>query len=102
MKKLNEYKVSMPDETAESCTAYQISRVFGFRFVVTRDDSGSRKTWSVSQHETGLRAGPLCDTRADAIGAFSTRIEQLLKQHGEYKVVERIRNAIANGPVLNQ
>lgn len=100
MKKIS-LTLPMGNDTTETRTGYFIPNWDGIRFVVVRDDTCGQKTWSVSQYDTGLKAGMVSSTRKGAITAFQSRLQQLVKQFGEDHMKTSVRRVIGEYPVLN-
>jgi|TARA_Y100000296_G_C5060860_1_gene199739 hypothetical protein len=99
-----ELKIAMANNQTETRTAYMLPETaHGVRFAVVRDDSVTHPAkWSVSQFDTGLKSGPDCWTRKDAIKAHNDRLYWLADRKGADFVAQKLRDTVAEYPTINE
>ena len=97
-------KIAMPNNQTETRTAYMLSETaHGVRFAVVRNDNVKQPAkWSVSQFDTGLKAGPDCHSRKDAIKAHKDKLYWLADRKGEDFVAQQLQATLAHYPAINE
>ena len=106
MKKI-QFQIKMSDdETAERTAYFLPDEICGFRFVVVRDDSPglygiSTLPWSVSQYDTGLKAGVSCKTRAEAVETFLAKWKKLVDNIGLEKMKKNMSDIVSENLAIN-
>ncbi len=102
MKKID-FKIALTDNTTEVRTAYLLDKlIHGVRFVVVRNDACHHDAkWSVSQFDTGYKAGPDCFTRKDAVQALHDRVSILTERKGADFVANQLHDTVAEYPIIN-
>ena len=99
-----QFKIATPNNQTETRTAYMLPEtVHGVRFAVVRNDNAKPPAkWSVSQFDTGLKAGPDCHSRKDAIKAHKDKLYWLADRKGEDFVAQQLQDALAHHPAINE